>query len=122
MELSEKEKQLILKLRKKKQEKDDRNTPKFEGFAKENIFLKKDLEDMFESNDSCDWLTTQSELDKYIKQLKSFKPVIPKGTRFVCFLFDGENGEKEWFDDIGYGLESMPDFWAEEYLKDIRKI
>lgn len=61
------------------------------------------------------WLKTKEEKDDLIREFKSrFEKVLKKGTKFVCFITDGEEC---WFDDENYGVESMTTAWAAEWLE-----
>lgn len=91
-------------------------------------YLKEDLYD-FHSNGNGNgivfrrnwaklcWLNTKKEKENIIKDFKSrFELVLPAGTKFVCFLYEGR---EEWYDDVNYGLEGMDAAWAEKYLEKI---
>jgi len=43
-----------------------------------------------------------------------------KADPFVCFI--RRDGKEAWFDDVGYGLEKLPQRWAEKNLTDIKDV
>jgi hypothetical protein len=111
-ELSDEEKQLIEAHRKVK----DENSPK------KMAFLSKDLYS-YSSGRGCDlvfikrnnfWLCDYKTKEQWIEDFKNhFVLRLPIGTKFVCYM---EDGEESWYDDVGYGIEGMSRDWADKYL------
>jgi hypothetical protein len=66
------------------------------------------------------WLQTGKKKNLLIEDfISSFALVIPKGTKFVCYI---RNGKELWYDDINYGIENMDSKWAEKYLENITNV
>lgn len=120
MKLTKAEQELILKKRKEEEE----SKPKLMGFLKESLYdFPTENGDSelcyYEHNPSNFWLVNEELKEKWIKTFQaSFNIVLPAGTKFVCYIQDGE---ELWFDDINYGIEEMDDKWAKIYLENIQQ-
>ena len=67
-----------------------------------------------------DWIFTSDVKDQYIKEFEAgFELALPKGTKFVCYI---EDGEESWFDDINYGAENLDKAWADKYLEKVEEL
>ncbi len=115
MKLTKEEEAVVLAFRKKAEE----NMPIKEGFLKEDLYEYVNDDDWMDNIPF--WLYTIKEKNKAIKEVSnSFKKVLKKGTRFVCFL---DKGAESWYDDPAiFGVEDMDEKWAKLYLENIRKI
>lgn len=115
MKLTEEEEQLILKYRAEQ----DGRKPKKEGFLKSDLY-EYDYAEAWE-RDTPFWIYTEKEIEKARKEFeKSFKLVLKKGTRFVCFI--SATGVESWHDDVNYGVEEQDKEWAKLFLTNIRDI
>lgn len=91
-------------------------------------FLKKDLYQFLSEtgmpyyyNNDYDWLfDKQAMKDMILDFTGRFEIVLHKGTRFVCYR-DCE-GNEDWYDDIGYGLDNKDNEWAKQNLCKIRNL
>lgn len=115
MKLTKEEEQIILRYRAEQ----DGRKPKKEGFLKTDLYTYEYGEDW--ERDTQFWLYTEKELEIARKEFEnSFKRVLKKGTRFICFI--NESGTESWFDDVNYGVEGQDKAWAKLYLTNIRDI
>lgn len=111
-------------LRKLADQKEEENKVIKEGFLKEDLYsfsnsYAGDAGLSFRKTDE-DWLSRRVDRDRIIQEfINSFELVLPKGTRFVAFRY---NGTIHWFDDINYGVEEADEDWAEKHLENIRDI
>lgn len=105
MKLTEEEKELIIKHRKKEEAK----KPKKIGFLKEDLYKVEDLEYYIYER-----FFSTSEKEQLIEHFKSnIKLVLSKGSKFVCYI---RNDQEQWFDDHNCGIEYMSEEWAAKYL------
>jgi hypothetical protein len=113
MKLSAEEKELILKKRQAK----ETDKPQKTAVAKTDIWVGDTT-----SWRLNEWVFTPEEKDQQLEEIidNLFTLAIKKGESFTCFI--NEDGEEEWYDDVGYGIECMDAKWAEKYLTNIRPI
>lgn len=81
--------------------------------------LKEDLYSCWvdHDNDDYDVFVTKTTIDLIVEKIKnSFILVIPKGTKYECYSYDGE---ELWYvsDNLG-GVEYSAE-WAEQHLTNI---
>lgn len=113
MKLTKAEKKLIEELREKQRIEDEKNTPKFEGTLKHNLYVAE--KGTFEISN---WLLSEDELNEEIQSFReSFEIKIPAGSKFVCFV---DNCDQSWYDDVCAGIENMSEEWAKDNLENIK--
>lgn len=112
MNLTKEEEQIILEHRKKQKESEIQKT----GILKENLFI---FEGALSSCLNGKWLFGLVEKDQIIKNFKSgFKLIVKAGSIFDCYI---DNGHEQWY-DREYGLEGLPESWANSHLKNIKAV
>jgi hypothetical protein len=104
MKLTKQEQKIIADLRKGKEV----ETAQLSGVLKCDLFRKQDEFFSFKE--------MMADIEDY---KNTFELDVPKGTKFVASV---EDGEQDWYDDEGFGVEGKSKLWAQKYLKDIKRI
>lgn len=121
MKLTDKEKEIIKKLR----DEEENEKPYREAFLKHDLWTSEcfdrdsdlALENPFKNDHGFPQIT-KAEVDGIIKVFKeSFEKILDKGARFVSYIDDGE---ELWYDCVGYGIEGVDNYWAEKHLENFK--
>jgi len=122
MKLRKEEKELILK----KRQEEESQKPKKEGLLKHDLYyfsfrypkVEFSVDDIV--SEEGWWLTKETMLS-IVEQIKDelLETFVKKGTHFDCYI---DNGEEEWYDSEGIGIEGYTSDWAKKNLIDIKDI
>lgn len=124
MKLTQEEKELIIAKRKA----EDETKPKKTGILRQSLFIlsSPSPEITFNVQHIIDkekgWWISRDSILGIVEQIKDelmSEVVAPAGTKFVCYIV---NGEELWYDDHNIDIEEMDSDWAQKHLTDIKPI
>jgi hypothetical protein len=119
MKLTSEEKQLILE----KRAQEEASKPKKHGVLKHDLYglsirspeLRINISDIVE--DQMGYFVTAQSIkaifEKVKEEIEADTPDAPKGTKFDCYIDDGE---ELWYDAEGIGIEEVDSEWAKKHL------
>jgi 5-methylcytosine-specific restriction endonuclease McrBC regulatory subunit McrC len=116
MKLTAEEKQLILEKRAEEESK----KPKKHGVLKHDLYglsiyspeLRIDIRDIIEGQ--MGYFVNRQSVDAIIEKVKGeIELSAPKGTKFDCYIDDGE---ELWYDAESIGIEEVDSEWAKLHL------
>lgn len=115
---------------KKQQEERDRLSQEVAVEEEEKVVktgrLKNDLyefpDNMFNLDSySSEYWFSEADVNVLVDKFRSlFEVIVKKGTKFVCYVYDGE---ESWYqDEESYVMEDMSAEWAKKHLENIEDV